>query len=256
MRPTLNWTKVQLEGVCRNGIAHTMKYLSVIVAAAAMLLAERSCAQDQSDADAKPAAEEVNTGQDPTKPLTRVDLRAQYQNLPPDDNDSMFIFTPRVDKPFVLAPGWTLATRIDVPLILTNAFSADNLDGEYEFGIDDLLAQGLLINAPSRRFAWAVGAQVIFPTAQEDQFGAGKWCVVPTVGARYALPEISKGTFFAMVARYDQSIAGDDDRRDISNLQLGPLLHIALPDSWFVDWNPSTDIRYNFADKNPGDDGR
>jgi hypothetical protein len=29
------------------------------------------------------AEEEVNNGQDPTKPLTRLDFRYQYQNLPP-----------------------------------------------------------------------------------------------------------------------------------------------------------------------------
>ena len=75
------------------------------------------------------ADEEVNNGQDPTKPLTRLDLRYQYQNLPPDDHDNAHIFTPRADKPFVLAPGWSLATRIDLPLFLTDAVSPDNPGG-------------------------------------------------------------------------------------------------------------------------------
>jgi hypothetical protein len=73
------------------------------------------------------AVEEVNNGQDPTKPLTRLDFRYQYQNLPPDDNDNAHIFTPRADKPFVLSPAWSLATRIDLPLFITNAVSRTTL---------------------------------------------------------------------------------------------------------------------------------
>ena len=69
--------------------------------------------------------EEINNGQDPTKPLMRLDLRYQYQNLPPSSDDNAHIFTLRADKPFVLAPGWSLATRLDVPLFLTEAVSRD-----------------------------------------------------------------------------------------------------------------------------------
>ena len=44
--------------------------------------------------------------------------------------------------------------------------------------------------------------------------------------------------------------------RDIRELQLGPLLHVQLPQLWLVDLYPSTDIRYNAGDKRPGDRGR
>src|SRR5262245_45795305 len=97
--------------------------------------------------------EEVNNGQDPTKPLTRFDFRYQYQNLPPSHDDNAHIFTLRADKPFVLAPGWTFAARLDVPLFLTEAVSPDNPRGVYQFGQGDLLIQGLLINAPTPDFA-------------------------------------------------------------------------------------------------------
>lgn len=205
---------------------------------------------------AQGAEEEVNNGQDPTRPLTRFDIRFQYLNQPPDEHDNAFIITPRVDKPFALSPTWQVATRLDMPLFVTDGIGEDNRDGDYQFGIGDMLAQGFLINVPNQRFGWAVGTQIIFPTATEDAMGGGKWRAVPTVAARYGLPEITKGSFFAMVVRYDASFAGDDDRLDISELQLAPLLNIALPDGWFVDLYPSSDIRYNFEDKRPGDSGR
>ena len=112
------------------------------------------------------AEEEVNNGQDPTKPLTRLDFRYQYQNLPPDDHDNAHIITPRADKPFVLAPGLSLATRIDLPLFITDAVSPDNPGGASLFGIGDMLLQGLLIYSPSKRFAMAGGGTDDLPDRQ------------------------------------------------------------------------------------------
>ena len=44
--------------------------------------------------------EEVNTGQDFTKPLTRFDIRLKYQSAPQDKFAALTTF--RVDKPFAL----------------------------------------------------------------------------------------------------------------------------------------------------------
>ena len=201
-------------------------------------------------------AEEENNGQDPTKPLTRVDLRYQYQNLPPSRDDNAHIITLRADKPFVLAPGWTLAARLDVPLFITEVVSRDNPRGVYQFGPGDLLVQGLLINALTADFAWAAGAQVIFPTAREDEMGGGKYRLVPTLGARYNVPAISKGSWAALLVRYDFDMAGSDSRAHVSELQLAPLVNFALPDRWFLNLYPSSDIRINLGKKRPNDSGR
>jgi hypothetical protein len=119
-----------------------------------------------------------------------------------------------------------------------------------------MLVQGLLINTLSKRFAVAGGAQMIFPAASRDNMGAGKYRLVPTLGARYNLPEITPGSWAAFLLRYDYDFAGESDRRHISELQLAPLVNFALPDRWFVNLYPSSDIRYNFAAKRPGDAGR
>src|SRR5262249_45351920 len=120
----------------------------------------------------------------------------------------------------------------------------------------DMLLQGLLIYSPSKQFAVAGGAQMIFPTASRNTMGAGKYRLVPTLGARYNLPEITPGAWAAFLLRYDYDFAGESDRLHISELQLVPLVNVALPDGWFVNLSPSSDIRYNFATKRPGDAGR
>lgn len=202
------------------------------------------------------AAEEANNGQDPTKPLTRIDVRYQYQNAPPTANDNVHIITPRADKPFPLGGGWTLGMRIDLPMFVTEVVNPDNPGGSQHFGMGDVLIQGLLIKAESKDFAWAVGVQAIFPTASEDGMGGGKYRLVPTVGARWNTPGLGAGTWLALVGRYDFDVAGKDNRRHVSEFQFSPTFNVPLSHGWFLNLYPSTDIRYNAADKRPGDTGR
>jgi hypothetical protein len=198
-----------------------------------------------------------NTGQDETRPLTRFDLKYQYQNPGGSDAGHTQIITARVDKPFALSADWEVASRADVPVYVTDAVGSDNPDGRTTAGLGDLLVQGLLVYAPpSERFALATGPRLVFPTAREDQMGAGRWRIVSTVESRYFTPEITDGSWVGLVVRYDVDFAGDDSRRHIGELQLGPRVYMQFPDTWFLQFFPSSDIRYNAADMRPGDTGR
>jgi hypothetical protein len=145
---------------------------------------------------------------------------------------------------------------LDLPLIVTDAMSTDNPNGNCEFGLGDVLVQGLFINTLTQRFAWGFGTQLIFPTATQDQMGFGKYQVLPTAVFRVTTPEITKGSWSALLVRYDVSVFGDDDRRDIKEIQFAPTFNISLPHNWFVTLYPSSDIRYNLGDQRPGDTGR
>ena len=75
-------------------------------------------------------------------------------------------------------------------------------------------------------------------------------------GRRYALPEISQGSYFEPLARYDVSFAGDPTKKFISNLQLAPMLNLSLPDRWFFTLYPNPEIRWNFGAPVTGQTGR
>lgn len=180
-----------------------------------------------------------NTGQDITKPVTRVDLRAGYQRTPGGANSWSFIA--RADKPFTLGGGWKLSLRADMPFINNTAGNG------YRLGLGDALAQVLFINAIDKRQAFGFGAQIVAPTAGAQQFGTGRYQLIPTIGYRYALPEITPGSFFVGAVRYDFDFAGDPGRKHIRNLQFSPTLNVALPAQMFVTLYPSTDIRYNLV---------
>ena len=200
---------------------------------------------------------DVNTGQDETRPLARFDLKYQYQNIPGSDHDNVQIITARVDKPLKLSKNWELALRFDQPIYVSDVVSNDNPGGKSILGVGDLIAQGLLIHAPaSKRFAWGAGARLVFPTASKDTMGFGKWRVISTVGVRYSTPEITKGSWVGLVARWDKDFAGDPNRAHISELQLAPQLYVQLPNTWFVQLYPATDIRHNIAAKRRIDTGR
>ena len=85
---------------------------------------------------------------------------------------------------------------------------------------------------------------------------SGKWQAMPIVGARAMLPELSDGSFFTGLVRYDVSFAGDPSKRNISNLQIAPTLNINLPRHWFVTFYPNPDIRINYGDPITGQNGR
>jgi hypothetical protein len=200
--------------------------------------------------------EDVSNRYDFTPPLTRVDVRLQYQNSPPSDNDNYYITTLRVDKPIRVSKAWSLVTRLDLPLLITDAMGTDDRNGDYKFGLGDILVQGLFINKLTQRFAWGFGTQLIFPTATKEQMGDGKYEVLPTAVFRVTTPEITKGSWVALLVRYGLSFAGDDDRADIKEIQFAPTYNLSLPHSWFVALYPSSDIRYNLGDQKAGDTGR
>lgn len=208
--------------------------LKVLLLGAALLVAVPGRAQQQ---------EEANNGQDPTRPLTRVDVRYKYQNLTGDREQH--VLTLRADKPIVLAPTWQLALRADLPFVYNDVPSGDNSQGDWEAGVSDFLVQGLLIKALDQRSAVAAGAQLIFPTASQDQFGTGKYQIVPTLAYRLALPEITPGSFGALLVRYAVDYAGDDKRASIGELSIAPILNVNLPARWFVTLFPGDAIKYN-----------
>ncbi len=190
---------------------------------------------------------ELNTGQDITRPLARVDVRYQYQLLEKQSSKDTFTF--RTDRPFLINENWKIGTRIDLPCVLSNKKTAQEPDGPYKFGLGDVLTQVLLIRKFDDLWAAAAGPQFVFPTAATDQMGAGKYQLVPTAGVRRTLPEVSEGSFAGLLMRYAVDYAGSPKRDSISTLEMAPTVNWVLPRQWFITTYPSTDIQINFQEK-------
>jgi hypothetical protein len=215
-------------------------------------------------AQASPAADQdTNAGNDFFRPPPNLfQTTTEYKTAPgsgstPGSTRAVTTETLslRYDHAFDLSSGWILAARSDLPLLAKNPLSAFNPNGDYVGGIGDADIQAALIHDINQRWAFGFGMRLIAPTGDEV-LGSGKWQMMPIVGARLALPEITGGSYFEPLFRYDVSAAGDPTKRNISNLQFAPMLNINLPDRWFVTLFPSPDIRINYGDPVPGQTGR
>jgi len=223
--------------------------------------AQAQQAASASQQDASAAVD--NNGQDFTRPETLFQLRYIYQTAPGSGSvpgttrtvttDSAVL---RSDLKIDVAPQWTLALRGDLPFAAKNAITTDDPAGGYIYGLGDAFTQAALIDTLSPRWAAGAGLRMVAPTGTNDLTG-GTWQALPVVGARYMLPEITDGSFFTGLVRYDVSFAkAVASATTVNNLQFAPTLNIDLPGRWFVTFYPDPDIRWNFGNPITGQTGR
>jgi hypothetical protein len=198
------------------------------------------------------AAEEQD---DPTRPVTGLDLRPHYE----DDtvsahNDRLNLIFRRNDK-WDLNGDWKLATRMDVPLVFSDSQTDANPSAAYRAGLGRVLLQAYVADLLDDRWAMAAGSQLV-TAASASNYGSGNWDMLPILAARAMLPEISEGSYFVPEARYAVSVGRSFGSRSASELQFAPELKLAISPQYFVVLFPSTDIRMNFGRKVSGQTGR
>jgi hypothetical protein len=234
--------------------------LALAIAAFAAGTVVSARAQQPSSLSSPSAAD--NNGQDFTRPENLFQIRNLYQTAPGNGSVPGTLRTVttdmtilRADGMFSLSPQWTIALRGDFPFVVRNPLDAENPLGQNIAGLGDADVQAALIRQFDSRWAAGAGLRIVAPTGAED-ITSGKWRTLPVAGARYSLPEWSAGSYAEALLRYDVSFAGDPSRRNVSNLQLAPMLNINLPDRWFLTLYPNTEIRINYGDPIPGQTGR
>jgi hypothetical protein len=244
------------------GVVVTLR-LAIAGALCIIALNEVKAQQATSASQQGSGAAVENNGQDFTRPETLFQLRYIYQTAPGSGSAPGTIRTVTTDTAVLrsdlkidVAPQWTLALRGDLPFVASNAITSDDPNGGYIYGLGDAFAQAALIDTISTRWSAGAGLRTVAPTGTNDLTG-GTWQVLPVVGARYMLPEITEGSFFTGLVRYDVSFAkAVASARNVSNLQFAPTLNIDLPNRWFVTFYPDPDIRLNFGDPITGQTGR
>jgi hypothetical protein len=230
--------------------------------------AGQDAAATSSAASATPPAaskdQAENTGDDFARPVNVIQLYDQYVTAPRSGGQPGTIrevttetLKLRADQRIDLPGPWKLALREDLPFEAKNPINAANPSGDYVYGVGDVHAQAALIREIDARWTIGFGSRLVAPTGDASLgLGSGKWRIMPVIGVRYALPEISDGSYFEPQLWYDQSFAGGLSKQNISNLRFAPVWRIALPDRWFVTFYPSPDIRVNYGDPITGQTGR
>lgn len=159
-------------------------------------------------------------GVNPADNLTKFEIQPRLGVI----DDSAGISTTTLTLKYDRAIQGRFGVNVELPLarfegqgLSANGNGDVNLRGRYQASLG--------------RATVIVGAEAVLPVASEDLLGAGKWQLNPTLAAVFPL---AGTTFLAGVVKSVNSVAGDDDRADLRQIQLRALLGYSSPKGWWL----------------------
>ena len=190
-------------------------------------------------ADAQSADELARQLSNPIASLTSVPFQGNFDFGGGADGDgNAFTLNVQPVIPFSLNDRWALISRTIVPLSYRD-YAADP-DSHIE-GIGDI-TQSFFFSPKQavNGVTWGVGPVFLLPTASDDLLGSGKFGAGLT---GVVLKQTGPWTIGAL-ANHIWSVAGDDDRADVSATFLQPFLAYALGKGQTLSVN--TESSYNW----------
>ncbi|PZV17442.1 MAG: neuromedin U [Pseudanabaena sp.] len=125
-----------------------------------------------------------------------------------------------------------LFVRPSIPLVYAPTLSQPE-GGTY--GLGDIRLQVYFAPKPTQKgLIWGIGPTFLFPTAGARTLGIGKWGIGP---AAVAVVSEGRWTIGAQIENY-WSIAGDNDRPNVSQLTVQPIINYTLDDGWYLVSSP------------------
>jgi hypothetical protein len=144
-----------------------------------------------------------NDGTDPTLPVRKAWFAFEHLELDPSGNSNMFSAT--FDLPLGSAKAPVL--RVKVPV------AAIDIAGDNSYGLSDVQVRLTKVMSRTREGGLVLFGEIFFDTAERPELGTGK--TVARASAIYA-KFLSGGRIFAPAVLHNFSVAGDDDRDEVS----------------------------------------
>jgi hypothetical protein len=190
-----------------------------------------------------------------SNPVTSLwQLQFQFNNMQLESSDTPvsrekvnnLYFQPVL--PASLTDDWNLITRPVITLYNSVPVPTGPSSSEQETTFGDTTLATVLSPAGTEPWIFGVGPTFIFPTAEEDATGQGKWQAGPAIGGGYITDKF-------MIAAFGQqwwSFAGESDRDHTNQLSLLPLIYRFWGDGWSVgysgnilaDWSADSDEQW------------
>jgi hypothetical protein len=133
--------------------------------------------------------------------------------------------------PITLNQDWNVISRTILPIVSQD----DVIPGTSQAGIGDVV-QSLFFSPKqptSGGLIWGAGPVFLLPTGSDDRLSGRKWGLGPT---GVALKQDGPWTVGAL-ANHIWSVAGDDDRTDVSATFLQPFVSYTTPQAWTYSLN-------------------
>jgi hypothetical protein len=198
------------------------------------------------DASAPPQPEEDQEAlakklSNPVAALISVPFQGNYdKDMGPNDDGEKYYVNVQPVIPITLNEDWNLISRTIVPLVSQD----DVVPGSSESGLGDITQSLFLSPAKPTEsgLIWGAGPAFLIPTASDNELGAQKWGVGPTA---VGLKQDGPWTMGAL-GNHIWSVAGDDDRTDVSATFLQPFLTYTTKEAWTYGLN--TESTYDWKD--------
>ncbi len=179
----------------------------------------------------------------PIASLISVPLQSNFDcNIGPADDGCRYTLNIQPVIPISITEDWNVISRTILPV----TYQFDVLPGEGDqFGLGDTVQSFFFSpKAPSSfgGIIWGVGPALLIPTGTDKLLGSEKFGIGPTA---VVLKQSGPWTF-GILANQIWSVAGDDDRDDISSTFLQPFVSYTTKDAWTFSLN--TKSTYNWED--------
>ena len=191
------------------------------VSTAVLALVAVSAAQPASEGDL------AKKTQNPVSDLISVPFESNFNFGVGPNDDLPYILNVQPVMPFRLSEDWNLITRTIIPLIDQPELGPGVGD---VFGLGDIQLSLFLSPAKSGALIWGIGPIFQFPTATDDALGSDKWSAGPTAAAL----TIRGPWVLGALVNHLWSFAGDDDRADVNQTLIQPIVTYNLPGGWFL----------------------
>ena len=207
--------------------------------------AKPAAATDSAAAKAPEDAEDLAKKlSNPVASLISGPLQSNFDfKIGPDDDGWRYQMNLQPVIPISIGEDWNVISRTIMPLVYQNDIFPGAGD---QFGLGDI-TQSLFFSpkAPSSfgGLIWGAGPVFLVPTATDDLLGSEKFGIGPTL---VVLKQAGPWTI-GILANHIWSVAGDDDRADISSTFLQPFVSYTTKDAWTFSLN--TESSYDWKDK-------
>ena len=180
-----------------------------------MLAMLNSTAHAQSDppSDSHDLSKQLNN---PISSLISVPFQENIDFGVGPDEGTRSVLNVQPVVPFKISENWNVIVRTIMPI----TFQDDVIPDSDQFGLGDITQSFFF--SPRKPgpggIVWGIGPVFVYPTATDRFLGGDKWGAGPTV----VLLKQSGGNTVGILANHVWSVAGDDDRTDISTTFLQP----------------------------------
>jgi hypothetical protein len=158
----------------------------------------------------------------PAAPVTSIPIVFDFDHGAGPDGDGMsYTLKAQPVIPFKLNDDFNVISRTIAPLTFQTDIYPDDV-----FGLGDVTKSFFVTPSKPSHFVWALGPAFLLPTATDERLGSGKFGAGATALLLYGQGKISVGVLATQI----WSVWGDEDRADVSLLQLQPFINYSLGD--------------------------